>query len=91
MSLIGKAETEYDQYEFGEGVTVVGCDGWDISDPKDLIRVVYAVFDDDKPGRNSHKLSFHVRFSDAGVDEVYALSVDTGNEIGQRGMHHVAA
>lgn len=81
----GKIENEYDLYEFGEGVTVLGSSSWDLSDLWDATRIVYVAYDDDPPGSDSHRLSFHVRKIDDEALDVYALSMDTGNEIGQRG------
>lgn len=47
---------------------------------------MYIQYDDDAENADSHKVSFHVRFDEAGrVDDVYALETEHGNEIGQRG------
>ena len=82
-----RIEKEYDLYEFGEGVVVQGCSSWDLTDPTDAIRIVYVTYDDDLPGAASHRLSFHVRSNGVGeVLDVVAFSVETGNEIGQRGV-----
>lgn len=80
------AEDEVESYDFGDGVTVVAQDGWDTSDLDDLTKIVYVAFDDDKAEDDSHKVSFHVRFDAAGaVDDVYALEMAHGNDIGSRG------
>lgn len=76
------AERAYENYNFGEGVEVVGRAGWDRSDPDDLILTVFVRYDTDPDDADSHKVSFHVRFEAEKVSEVYALECDHGQMIG---------
>lgn len=73
-------------YEFGEGVTVVEQDNWNTDDPTDYTKIVYVAYDDDAANADSHKVSFHVRFTaDGFIDDAYALEMEGGNDIGSRG------
>jgi hypothetical protein len=77
-----EADTAFEDYDFGEDDSVVHHDGWDTSDPKDLIKVVYMQFDG-YPSDESEKVSFHVRFDENdNIEEVYALECRHGTEIG---------
>ncbi|MFK5950601.1 MAG: hypothetical protein QM500_17755 [Methylococcales bacterium] len=76
------ATDAFEEYDFGEGVSVEAHDGWDIHDSRDFTKTVY-VFYDNEVSKDTHKLSFHVRFNDYDViDDVYALDLKSGNEIG---------
>lgn len=80
------ADDEFAKYNFGEGVTVEESDGWNTDDKDDYTKIVYVSYDDDAPEDDSHKVSFHVRFTpDGKVDDVYALEMERGNDIGSRG------
>lgn len=74
-------------YDFGDGATVVGRDGWsrDMSDGLvDWTCVVYLVYDDQPKDADSEKASFHAKFvpGTATVVEAYAYDLRTGSEIG---------
>jgi len=57
-----------------------------MSDKLDFTKVAYASYDEDIESADSHKISFHVRFlSNGDIDEVYALEMERGNDIGSRG------
>lgn len=72
-------------FNFGD-TTVVGQDSWDTTDQNDFIKIVYVQYQEDLPDADSHKISFHVRFNQAGeVDDAYALEMEHGNDIGCRG------
>lgn len=76
------ANQAFENYEFGDGLEIVGTDGWDTTDPQDFIRVAYAR-NTDNPNKDSEKISFHVRFDQADlVEDVYALECKHGTEIG---------
>ena len=78
------AEAEFEQYEFGDGVTVVESDNWDSDDEADFIKIVYVEFDN-QPEADSQKVSFHVRFNqDGSVANAYGLLTSNGAEIGRR-------
>lgn len=79
------ADHELANYDFGEGVKVVGQDSWDMSDKDDFTKIVYVAFDDEPAEADSHRLSFHVRFLNGVIDDVYALSMDNGSDVGLRG------
>lgn len=82
------ADRVLESYVFGEGVEVVGQDGWDTSDRTDFTKVVYVSYTDDPEDSPSHKVSFHVRFDgelSSTVSDGYALEMDKGNELGRRG------
>jgi len=83
---VNVANEAFIMYDFGEGNTCGSSEGWDVSDPEDLIKAVYIEFADADKDAPSEKISFHVRFTSEGViDEVYALDVRTGNYVGQAG------
>lgn len=83
---IAMADEEFERYGFGSDVTVVAHDNWNRDDPLDFTKVVYVRFPDMPPEADSEKLSFHVRFLvDGDIEEVYALEMRHGNEIGERG------
>lgn len=80
------ADEAFGGYFFGEGVYVVESDNWHTCDKDDFTRIVYVRYDDDMPGADSHKVSFHVRFTPDGVvNEVYALEMEHGQQIGTCG------
>lgn len=79
------ADAEFEQYEFGDGVTVSESDNWDRSEANDFTKIVYITCDDDAPDADSEKVSFHVRFNtDGSVDDAYGLLMRTGADIGSR-------
>jgi len=79
-----KADRAYEVYNFGAGVTVVDSDNWDTTDLDDFTKIVYVAYDE-FPDSDSQKVSFHVRFDNSGcIDDVYALEMRNGNEIGYR-------
>lgn len=77
------ADEMFANYEFGDGVVVVETDNWDTNDKDDFTKIAYVSYADDMPNTESHRISFHVRFTSGGaVDEVYALEMNHGQEIG---------
>lgn len=79
------ADSEFENYDFGDGVQISDHGRWDKTDPKDWIKKAYAVFEGDAAEDGSHSLSFHVRFADdGGVSEAYTLECEKGLEIGRR-------
>ncbi len=87
-----KADEVLAAYKFGSddfddsNVRVVGHDNWDRSNRYDLTKIVYVQYRDEPADADSHKVSFHVRFSKAGeVEDAYALEMEHGNDIGCRG------
>ncbi len=77
------ADTLFEHYDFGDGVQVLDHGRWDTSDPLDYIKTVYVEHQDDTPDADSHKVSFHVRFTERGAArEAYALECDRGQDIG---------
>lgn len=84
-TLIEAADTAFEGYDFGEGVTVADSDSWNNDDPLDLTKIVYVNFDESLDA-DSEKVSFHVRFDSNGqVLEVYALLISNGDYIGHNG------
>lgn len=81
------ADDAFAAYQFGEGIQVVESDNWNRDDPNDWTKVVYVQYADDPAVADSHKVSFHVRFVGKGskIDEVYALEMEKGGDIGQPG------
>lgn len=72
----------YARYDFGDGVRVVGADGWQrCTGSPDVTRFVYVHYDDDAPEADSHRLTFTVRLQDGQVESAGALD-RKGNEIG---------
>ena len=70
-------------YQFGDGVTVVGSDNWCKDDIDDFTKIVYIMGDEENPDSDSERVSFHVRFSETGcVSEAYGLLMRTGGDIG---------
>jgi hypothetical protein len=67
------AQNAFELYDFG--VIVDGSDGWDVSNPLDLTRMVYG---------DEGRYSFHVKFNpySAVVEEAVAYDMNTGNEVG---------
>lgn len=83
MERIDLAQDEFEGYDFGEGVQVIDHGKWCVDDSSDLTKIVYLEFDEDGPEDDLHRANFHVRFNDeGGVAEVYALDLQSGNEIG---------
>jgi len=86
-----KADNAFESYLFGYDTTVdmvdiIDCVAWNKDDKNDFTKIVYASYKDDPENSDSHKISFHVRFNDdGGVEDVYALEVKSGNNIGCRG------
>ena len=78
----GIADDMFGDYNFGSEMEVVSQQSWNTEQPDDLTKIVYVKFDDDQPDADSHKLSFHVRFEHGQVDDVYALDMETGNDVG---------
>lgn len=77
------ADEAFGGYIFGDGVYVVESDNWHTGDKNDFTRIAYVRYDDDMPGADSHKISFHVRFMpDGTVSEAYALEMERGQMIG---------
>lgn len=78
-----RADNAWQQYNFGEGVSVAASDRWNTDDENDFTKIVYVTYDDDPADADPHKVSFHVRFNGNGqVEEVYALEMNHGNEVG---------
>lgn len=78
------AQDAYENYNFGEGVTVVDSDGWESDCPSDFIKRVYVEFDDE-PSDSSHTVSFHAKFKATDsleLEDVYGLLVSNGYDIG---------
>lgn len=89
--LESQANEEFENYNFGNGATVVDHDDWDTSDPRDLMKIAYVSFADDDPEDDSLKISFHVRFDEKGqIDDVYGLSTGNGCKVGCRGEQNTA-
>lgn len=79
------ADALFEHYDFGDGVQVLDHGRWDTRDPLDFTKTVYVEYQDDAPNANSHKVSFHVRFTWCGAArEAYALECENGREIGVR-------
>lgn len=79
------ADAEFEQYQFGDDVTVSESDNWDKSDAADFTKVVYITCDGDAPDTDSERVSFHVRFNaDGSVDDAYGLLMRNGSDIGCR-------
>lgn len=77
------ADEAFASYDFGPDIEIVEQGNWDSSDVRDLTKVAYAKYSDDPADANSHKISFHVRFTDDGdIEEAYALEMEHGSEIG---------
>ncbi|KVV07340.1 hypothetical protein [Burkholderia ubonensis] len=80
-----RAQTAFEAYDFGDGVMVHDHDPWDTSDAMDFTKIVYLGYPEDDPESELHKTTLHVRFRpDAALDQVYALEVASGNQIGKR-------
>lgn len=80
------ADREFEAYDFSELGSVVAHGHWDAQDPNDWVKRAYVQYSDEPAEADSHLVSFHVRFTDAGaVEEVYALECDKGQQVGQRG------
>lgn len=77
-------QSAFENYNFGENVSVVDMDGWENDGGNDFLRVVY-VQDTIVEQSTSDKVSFHVVLNadKTQVEEVYALMVTTGNMIGE--------
>ena len=78
------AQTAYENYNFGEGVTVVDDDGWESDGTSDFLKKVYVEFDD-APSESSHTVSFHAKFKDKNsleLEDVYGILVSNGTDIG---------
>ena len=78
------AQTAYENYNFGEGVTVVDDDGWESDGTSDFLKRVYVEFDD-APSESSHTVSFHAKFKDKDsteLEDVYGLLMSNGSDIG---------
>lgn len=93
-----EASAVFERYKFGAddcddgNVTVVDHDNWSMDDKNDFTKVVYVRYRDDPADADSHKISFHVRFNQAGeVEDAYALETEHGNDIGCRGDIHPGA
>jgi hypothetical protein len=53
------------------------------NDKNDYTKIVYVHYADDPEECDSHKVSFHVRFTDDdNIAEVYALEMEHGQKIG---------
>ena len=77
-----KADDAFEDYIFGEGVSVEDSDSWDTNDNEDYIKIVYVIYEGEE-SEDTSKISFHVNFNKNGeVTDSYALDMDSGNEIG---------
>lgn len=86
------ADRAFEEFNFGEGVTVVNHDNWNTDDKDNYTKIVYVAYSEDPADADSHKVSFHARFDANGrLDDVYALEMEHGNEIGCRGTAEAAA
>jgi hypothetical protein len=83
------ADQAFESYDFGSEVEVVDHDNWNTEDLNDLTKIVYASYSGDAPDLDTHKLSFHVRFTPGSshIQEAYALDFEHGNEIGSPGVY----
>lgn len=82
------AQDAFASFNFGDDLTVVGADSWDVDtfDGKDdWTKVVYVVVKDEGPDADSHKVSFHVAFNSGTTttDEAYAYWCENGAEFGE--------
>lgn len=85
------ADSEFAQYQFGDGVTVSESDNWNKDDVNDFTKIVYITCDDDAPDADSERVSFHVRFNaDGTVDDAYGLLMSNGSDIGLRPANQAA-
>lgn len=81
------ANNAFASYSFGDGLSVIGSAGWQMEtfDGKDdWTKVVYVACDDDPPGTDSHRVSFHAAFAEGSINlaESYAYWCENGAEIG---------
>ena len=78
------AEHAFEQYEFGDDISVTDQGTWDTNDFDDFIKIAAIEIAVPAPQYfEVDRISFHVRFDALGsVAEVYALLVSTGSEIG---------
>lgn len=82
---VALADDEFEQYNFGEDVTVSAFEKWDKNDADDFTRIVYINGSDDGQDVDSERVSFHVRFNEDGsVGDAYGLLMKTGSDIGFR-------
>lgn len=82
------AQDAFASFNFGEDLTVVGSDSWDVDtfDGKDdWTKVVYVSVKDEGPDADSHKVSFHVAFNSGTttINEAYAYWCENGAEFGE--------
>lgn len=78
---IGIADQAFSAFDFGGDVEIVNSSGWDTSDPNDLTAIL--IGEEYGSSEPPFKISFHVRFDPEGkIDEVYALDMQSGNDIG---------
>ena len=78
------AQNAYENYNFGEGVTVVDDEGWESDGTSDFTKKVYVEFDD-AASESSHTISFHAKFKEKDsveLEDVYGLLMSNGSEIG---------
>lgn len=79
-----KADSQFENYNFGEGVTIVDSEGWNNDGSNDYIRVAYAEIEENE---DTTKISFHVEFDLTGnVVDSYAYVCESGVEIGSSKM-----
>lgn len=81
-----KADELFASCQFPADVTVESSGKWNHDDDakeNDWSKIVYVKCDDDIPEIDTRRISFHVRFAlnSAQVNEVYALWMDTGNDV----------
>jgi hypothetical protein len=85
------ADSEFEQYQFGDGVTVSEHDNWCKDDLADFTKMVYITCDGDAPDADSERVSFHVRFNaDGTVSDAYGLLMRSGSDIGFRPSNQAA-
>ncbi len=84
------AENVYSTYDFGEGVMVEDCGGWEHSNPGDLWnRAVFVRFDGAPEAQSSTKLNFSVQFAAGSTRISEASSLDSKGSMW--GVWHVSA
>lgn len=77
------AQAEFEKYDFGDGVAVHGHDLWETGDAANYTKLTYLEYPEDEPDTESHKVTFHVRFTpDGTVAGSYALEIPGRNLIG---------
>lgn len=78
------AQRAFEDYDFGDGISILDHRAWDTTDPRDYIKIAYAEYDGDQADTPERKISFHVVFGANGkVEDIYGLDVQTGEMLGE--------